>query len=344
MVVVVVVAVVRRHSLDAGGDAPHRLHVQLWGRPAPRPLPFAPPAPHGSHAPSCLSPGAHSALALALGYLPGPYASVSLPVPWVRLPVNRAVACTAGARALPVPVSMPLAAPTLADHAALRSMRPVAARLGALLAPLRVPPVSLPLPGSLSRVVPSAAHALSPSAAAGLGALPAFPPSLLAASALACPLPVSLGTPPVASCPPLRAPVAGRLPRLCAIPPLPDHAPGVPLPTQLRQRDARRQTLGRQRRTCRVHHVKKAAYGGNGLGGLVWVWLGFVWARYFAAALPLAAVAAASGEAPWARSGPSPAPAACQGPRRGQPGWWRGSPGSRSQLLVHSLCPPLRPR
>ena len=245
VVVVVVVVVVRRHLLDAGGGAPHRLHVRLWGRPAPRPPPFAQPFPRGSHAPSCLSPGAHGALTLALGSLPGPHAFVPLSVLLVPLPVTRALACTAGARALPVPVPMPLAAPTLADRAPLHSMRSVAARLGALLAPLRVLPVPLPLPGSLSRVAPSAARGLFPSAAAGPGALPAFSPSLLAACALACPLLVSLGTPPVASCPPLRAPVAGTLLRLCAIPPFPDHAPGVLLPPQLRQRDARRRTLGR---------------------------------------------------------------------------------------------------
>ena len=40
VVVVVVMGVVRRHLLDAGGDAPHRLHVRLRGRPAPRPPPF----------------------------------------------------------------------------------------------------------------------------------------------------------------------------------------------------------------------------------------------------------------------------------------------------------------
>ena len=45
VVVVVVVGVVRRHLLDAGGDAPHRLHVRLRGRPAPRPPPIAPPSP-----------------------------------------------------------------------------------------------------------------------------------------------------------------------------------------------------------------------------------------------------------------------------------------------------------
>ena len=37
--------------------------------------------------------------------------------------------------------------------------------------------------------------------------------------------------------------------------------------------------------------------GGNGLGGLVWVWLGLAWARYFALSLPTAAAAAAAGEA-----------------------------------------------
>ena len=246
VVVVVVVGVVRRHFLDAKEDAPHRLHVRLRGRPALCPPLFAPSSPHGSHAPSCLSPGAHGALALALGSLPGPHASVPLSVPWVPLPVTRALACTAGARPLSVPVPMPLAAPTLADRSSLRSMPSLAASLAALLAPLRVVPVPWPLPGSLPRVAPSAARALSPSAPAGLGTLPAFSPSLLASCALTCPLRVSLGTLPVASRPPLRAPVAGTLPRLRAVPPLPDHAPGVLLPPQLRQRDARRRTLERR--------------------------------------------------------------------------------------------------
>ena len=69
VVVVVVVVVVRRHLLDAGGYAQHGLHVQLWGCPAPRPSPLAPPSPHGSRAPPCLSSRAHGALALALGSL-----------------------------------------------------------------------------------------------------------------------------------------------------------------------------------------------------------------------------------------------------------------------------------
>ena len=144
--------------------------------------------------------------------------------------------------------------------------------LGSLLAPLRVLPVPLSFPCSLPRVVPSAARALPTSAAAGLGTVPAPSPSLLAVCAPACSLRVSLGTPPVVSCSPLRAPVAGTLPRLCAVSPLPDHAPGVLLPPQLRQRDARRRTLGR--RGADVPHpprgegaLRGERLGGAGVGG-----------------------------------------------------------------------------
>ena len=229
VVVVVVVGVVRRHLLDVRGDTPHRLYVRLGGRPAPRPPPFAPPSPRGSCAPSCLSPGAHVALALAHGSLPCPLAFVSLSKPWVPPTVTCALARTAGARILPVSVPMPLAVPTFADRAPLHSMRSGAARLGALLAPLRVLSVPLPIPCFGSRVVPSAARVLSPSAAAGLGALPTLSPSLLAACAQACPLRLSLGTPLVASRPPLRVPVAGTLPRLRAVTPPPGPRAGRPV-------------------------------------------------------------------------------------------------------------------
>ena len=200
----VVVGVVRRHQLDAGGDAPHRLHVRLRRRPAPRPPLFDPPSPQGSHAPSCLSLGARGALALALVPPSGPHAPVPLPVPWVPPPVTHPLAHSAGAGARPVPVPLPLAAPALAHRPSLRSMH-----LGALVAPLRARPVPWPLPGSLPCVAPSAARALPPSAAAGLGALSVFVPLLLAACALARALRVPLGTFPVASCTPPRAPVAG---------------------------------------------------------------------------------------------------------------------------------------
>ena len=50
-------------------------------------------------------------------------------------------------------------------------------------------------------------------------------------------------------------------------------------------------------RTCRVRPGGKGL-GGNGLGGLVWVWVGLAWARYSAPSLPSAAAAAAAGEAP----------------------------------------------
>ena len=161
VVVVVVVGVVRRHLLDAGGHAPHRLHVRLRGRLAPRPPPFPPPSPLGPRAPPCLSLSAHGALALALRSLPGPYAFVPLSAPWVPPPVTCALGCTAGARTLPVPVSVPLAVPTLADRAPFHSIRSVTARLGALLALLRV----LPCPCSFPAPCPASCcplPALSP--------------------------------------------------------------------------------------------------------------------------------------------------------------------------------------
>ena len=74
------------------------------------------------------------------------------------------------------------------------------------------------------------------------------------------------------------------------------------------------------------------------------MWVGLVWARYFAPSLPTAAAAAAPGEAPGSARGPSPASAVGLGQRRGRPRRWRGSPGPRSQPLVHPPRPPLRPR
>ena len=307
---VVVVGVVRRHLLDAGGDGPHRLHVRLWRRPAPRPPFFDPPFPPGSHAPSCLSLGARGALALALGPRSGPHASVSLPVPWVPPPVTHALACTAGAHARPVPMPLPLAAPALAHRPSLCSML-----LGALPAPLRALPVPWPLPGSVPCVAQSAARALSPSAAAGLGAPSVFAPLLLAACALARSLRVPLDTSPV--------------PR-SALPWLARSSACAPSPPSWITRRASSclcscgsVTPGGERsgaggRTCRVRPGGKGL-GGNGFRGLVWVWVGLVWARYFAPSLPFAAAAAAAGEAP----------VACWGPRRGRPRWWRGSPGPR---------------
>ena len=58
-------------------------------------------------------------------------------------------------------------------------------------------------------------------------------------------------------------------------------------------------------RMCRVRPGGKVL-GQNGLGGLVWVLVGLVWARYLAPSLPTAAAAAAAGEAPVARAGSVP--------------------------------------
>ena len=124
VVVVVVVGVVCRHMLDAGGDAPHRLHVRLRGCPALCPPPFVPSSPLGSHAPSRLSLWAPGSLALALGPLSSP------------LPVSR----------VPPPVPHALARPL--TH--LPSPCPL--HLGSLPVPLRALPVPWPLPGPLRRV------------------------------------------------------------------------------------------------------------------------------------------------------------------------------------------------
>ena len=203
------------------------------GAPPPAPLPSTRPPPPGPHAPSCLSLGARGALALALGTPSGP-----LPVPWVPLPVTHALACL------------------LAHRLSLRPMH-----LGALPAPLRALPVPWPLPGSLPLVAPSAARALSPSAAA---------PLPLAACALARSLRVPLCTSPVASCPPLRAPVAGTQLCLHAVPSFLDHTPGVPLPLQLRQRDTRQRALGRRGadvpRPPRWEGLWGERLGGTGVG------------------------------------------------------------------------------
>ena len=79
-------------------------------------------------------------------------------------------------------------------------------------------------------------------------------------------------------------------------------------------------------RTCRSRRGGKGL-GGNGLGGLVWVWVGLAWARYFALSLPTAAAA-----------GSSLACAACWESRRGRPRRWCGPPGPRSQSLARPSC------
>ena len=57
--------------------------------------------------------------------------------------------------------------------------------------------------------------------------------------------------------------------------------------------------------------------GGYGLGGLLWVWLGFVWARYLAPSLLSAADVAVPSEAPGVRAGPVP----CAGGVPGAVAW-----------------------
>ena len=145
------------------------------------------------------------------------------PCPWAPFRSRAHVAGPAsrpphpGPLALPSPLAQPL-------------------RLGTLPAPLNSLPVPWPLPGPLpeSRVPSLVHHAPARSLShhpslrpLHLGPLPALPCALPVPRPLPCPLPVT--------------PSAAPFPLAAA--PFLDHSPGVPLPLQLRQRDARRRAL-----------------------------------------------------------------------------------------------------
>ena len=331
VVVVVVVGVVRRHLLDAGGDAPHRLHVRLRSAPPPAPLPSTTlppglpcpvlPVPWGPWHP-CLCPWAPF----------GPPARAVGPAPCHPRP---------GLPARPQSLA-PLPAPGRPARAPARPSRALApSRPPALSHAVRCPrsvPSPLLRPCSLPRVPWPARCACS-------WALPLSPPvprsalPWLARSSACAPSPLSWITRRASCC-------------LCSC--------GSAMPGGERS--------GAGGRTCRVRPGGKGL-GGKGFGGLVWVWMGLAWARYYAPSLPTAAAAAAAGEAPVARAGsfpcfhgvlgaaawqhlarpsrsplqlrqplamrPVPAPglppvsAACRGPRSGPR---RGSLGLRSPL------------
>ena len=303
VVVVVVVGVVCRHLLDAGGDAPHRLHVRLRGRPAPCPPPFVPSFPLGSHAPSCLSLKASGALALALGPLSSP-----LPVSRVPPPVPHALACSLSH--LPSPCPLHLGSLPAPLHAL-----PVPWHLPGPLPVLRVPP---PVPHTLARSLP---HLPSP-CPLHLCSLPAPFRALPAPWPLHCLLPAA----PSALLPPAAAPFL-------------DHSPGVSLLLQLRQRDARRRALARRGADVPLP-PRGEGLGGERLGG---AGVGVGGVGVGAVSLPNAAAAAAASEASAARAGFSPACAACWGPRRGQPRRCHGPPGSRPQPLARAPRSPSLP-
>ena len=100
VVVVLVVGVVRRHLLHAGGDAPHRLHVQLRGRPASDPLPSTHPPPLAPMPRPPCPWGPVAPLPLPLGPLPAPCpcrgSRPLSPTPWPACspPVSRSAPCT----------------------------------------------------------------------------------------------------------------------------------------------------------------------------------------------------------------------------------------------------------
>ena len=238
--------------------------------PCPRgptsPLPSLPPGPLPApspwflHAPSPLPSGpCVVSLPLSIRTLAFSAGALVLPVP---LPVSfvafaRVPPSAAHALARPVCLSLPAAAGPGALSVPLPSLIAVCA----LARPLGPPPgaaactcvlrVRLRVFCAVPCVPPSAARALvrplclSIPAAAVPGFLPVSLPSLIAASALARPLRLSPGASSVAFRPSPRVPVARAPPRRFAVSALLDQTPGVSLPLQLQQRDARRRTLGR---------------------------------------------------------------------------------------------------
>ena len=303
---VVVVGVVRRHLLDAGGDAPHCLGLRLWGLPAPLPSPFALPLPCRAWAPSSLPAEAHLAPPLlASGSLPCPRPLAPVrPLPPAQLPVSGVPPSAPHALAFSVRLPFPAAAfacvlpAPLPVSLAVYCVRPSAAR--ALAFPVRLPSpaaacaCALPVP-------------LSPSAAASALAVALTPPPFAAARAFAHPwcLPSSSAAchlPMVALRPSRCTSVACTSPRMITVPSCLDQAS-----LQLRQRDVHRRALGRRSADGPWPPLGGGSLWRVRLGGITWVWLRLVWARYLAPSLPSAAAAAVPGgwpgEAPWARTG-----------------------------------------
>ena len=143
VVVVVVVGVVRRHLLDAGGDAPHRLHFRLRGCSA-----LCPPSPRPA-----LPPG----LPCPVPPVPWGPCACPCPCPWAPFRSRARVAGPAsrpphpGPLALPSPLVQPPApgCPSRApDHPsrALAPPRPPARVAGPASRPPRPGPLALPPP------------------------------------------------------------------------------------------------------------------------------------------------------------------------------------------------------
>ena len=146
VMVVVVVGVVRRHLLDAGGDAPHGLHVRLQGRPAPRPPPFGPPSPRAPMPRPACPFGPAAPLPLPLGPFPAPCPCCGSrppsPTPWLaRSPTAPRPAPAPGlparSPARPSRALVPSRPPALSR--AVRCLRPAPPRCCAL-APCRACP------------------------------------------------------------------------------------------------------------------------------------------------------------------------------------------------------------
>ena len=268
VVVVLVVGMVCRHLLDAGGMHLTGCTSGCGGAPLPAPLPLARPPPRAPMPRPACPFGPVAPLPLPLGPLPAPCpcrGSPSLsPTPWpARSPtIPRPAPCTwapCPRPCAPFPCPGPVPAPCPESRRPLLALCPPP-----LLRPCSLPRVPWPAPCARSWALP-----LSPPVPRS--ALP-----WLARSSACAPSPPSWITRRASRC-------------LCScgsVTPGGEHS-------------------GAGGRTCRAHPGGKGL-GGNGLEGLVWVWVGLAWPRYFALSLPTAAAAAAAGEALVARAGSFP--------------------------------------
>ena len=267
VVVVVVVHVVHRHLLDAGGDAPHRLHVRLGGAPPPVPLPSLRPPPMAPM-PRPVCPRRPTApLPLPLGPFPAPTplspcpcrGSRSLsPAPWPALPAPMPFPCPCPCpwlrpRLLTVPRCAPCATwpPALAPcsrpcaffpcRGPFPASCPASRRPLPVLCPAPLPLASSPCPcfcpRSLQRV-PSPAPCVCP------WALSLSPPVPRSALPWLAPCPACVRPPP--------SRITHRAP--CCRCSCGSVTPGG-------------ERSGAWGRMCRVRPVTKAAMGGKLLGG-----------------------------------------------------------------------------
>ena len=310
VVAMVVLGVVRRHLLDTRGDATHGLDVPC---PAPCPSPPAPtPRPACPRVPMSRFP-------------PFPLGPLLTPSPWLGRTPSPLVSgpCrgspSLSAAPLPVlltPVSFPCPCPCpWLCHRRLTTPWPApCAPLPLALEPCLCPcvspralllaPVSFPCPCPFPALCPASRRLLLT-----LWPAPCAYPPPLPLPLVPCPCPclfsLSCASWPVPCVRPWALLLSPPVPRSALVWPVPCPCRALSPPSWITRRASRCRgsrgsvtpggvRVGAGRRTGRDVPLGKAASGRYFSGGLVWVWLGLVWARYLAPSLPSTVAAAAA--------------------------------------------------